>query len=73
MAKEYTLENIEEEIRKLEEIREKLQREKRENLLKEKDERKKAVDTAYATFRKLREEFVKDYGDYTYKNTFFFF
>lgn len=67
MAK-MTIEEIEEQIKKLEEAREEIKKEEREKLRKEKEKRKEEVDEALKKYLELRDSFVKDYGYYTTSN-----
>lgn len=64
-----TLEEINEQIKKLEEAREEIKKAEQEKLLKEKEARKKEVNDAYKRYVELRNEFSDDYGYYVYNTT----
>ncbi len=65
MATKMTIEEIDEQIKKLEETKAELKKEAKERLEAQREARKKEVDEAYHEFEKLLDAFVKDYGYYT--------
>ena len=64
MATKLSVDEINAQIKKLEEAKEALLKEEKEKLEKEKEERKAEVDAALKTYLDLRDKYVSDYGYY---------
>ena len=67
-TKGLSIEEIDEQIKKLQEAKEAIKKEAKEKLEKEKAERKAEVDEALNKYLSLRDAYVKDYG-YFYTKT----
>ena len=67
METKLTIEEIEEQIKKLQEQKEAIKKENEEKLKAEKATRKSEVDEAFKNYIKLRDAFVRDYGYYVFK------
>jgi len=65
MATKLTIEEIDEQIKKLNETKEALKKEAKEKLEAQKEERKAEVDEAFNKYIELRDAFAKDYGYYS--------
>ena len=63
-----TIEEIEEQIRKLQKAKEDIKKEEAEKLAKEKESRKAEVDEALMNYVKVRDAYIRDYGYYVSKN-----
>lgn len=65
MATKLTIEEIDEQIKKLNETKEALKKEAKEKLEAQREERKAEVDEAFNKYIELRDAFAKDYGYYS--------
>ncbi len=64
MATKLTIEEIDEQIKKLNETKEALKKEAKERLETQREERKAEVDEAFNKYIELRNAFANDYGYY---------
>ena len=64
MATKLTIEEIDEQIKKLNEAKEAIRKEEKERLEKEKESRKMEVDEALRNYLSVRDAYIKDYGYY---------
>lgn len=65
MATKLTIEEIDEQIKKLNETKEALKKEAKERLEAQREERKAEVDEAFNKYIELRNAFASDYGYYS--------
>ena len=66
METKLTIEEIDEQIKKLQEQKETIKKENEEKLKAEKATRKAEVDEAFKNYIKLRDAFVSNYGYYVF-------
>ena len=64
-----SVDEINEQIKKLEEAKENLLKAEREKLEKQKEERKAEVDKALSDYLELRDKYIADYGYYKFSGT----
>ena len=62
MATKLTIEELDEQIKALQEAKANIMKEEKEKLEKVREERKKEVDDAFNKYCELRDNFFQDYG-----------